>query len=278
MGTSRLLLVFKLSDDNQNNIKVIRKENISLKVNGLNLVGEVYFPETEAQLHPALCICHGVPAAAYNPADVGYPALAQKFCAAGFITLIFNFRGAGKSQGNLDLLGWSQDLKAALNFLSNLKEVDKAHICLLGFSGGAAVSVYVAAHDSRVSSLAACACLTDFSFLTDDEEKVLSLIQHFRSIGVIRDKGFPPSAEKWLDGFNAISPIRWINGISPRPLLLVHGSEDDIIPVSHAWKLYERAKEPKQITIIPGAKHRLRLEDKAMAITLDWLKNKCQID
>jgi len=248
----------------------VEVENICLKSDGLELAGELYIP-SESQPCPALCICHGIPAAPYNPQDRGYATLAQRFCAAGFITLIFNFRGTGKSLGNLDILGWSRDLGAAIDFLSGLSRVNKTRICLLGFSGGAAVGIYVAAHDSKIFSLVACACPADFSLLAAREETPFS-IHRFREIGAIRDKDFPPSIEEWLRGFKTISSLHWIDKISPRPLLLVHGDADEVVPVEQAYKLYQKAKEPKELAIIPGARHKLRLEEKAMATVLDWLR------
>ncbi|MFB0556473.1 MAG: alpha/beta hydrolase family protein [Dehalococcoidia bacterium] len=248
-------------------------KTIYLRSAGLELAGEVYIP-SESKVCPALCICHGIPATPYNPQDRGYAALAQRFCAAGFATLIFNFRGAGKSQGNLDLLGWSRDLEVAINFISKLKKVDKERLCLLGFSGGATVSVYVAAHDTRISSLVACACPADFGSLTG-KETAPSAIQHFRDIGVIRDKNFPPSIEEWLRGFEVVFPIHWIDKISPRPLLLVHGDADEVVPLEQAHMLYQKAREPKELAIIPGAKHKFRLEESAMATVLSWLKARC---
>jgi dipeptidyl aminopeptidase/acylaminoacyl peptidase len=246
---------------------------IRLKADGLELAGELHISSRD-KVHPALCICHGIPAVPYDPTDRGYTLLAQRFCHAGFITLIFNFRGAGKSEGNLDILGWTRDLQAALNFLYNLKEVDKTRFCLLGFSGGAAVSVYTAAHDPRVSSVVTCACPADFHSLTQ-KETPLDTIERFRQIGVIRDKDFPLSIEEWQRGFETVSPIKWINKISPRPLLLVHGDADELIPLEHAHKLYQKAKEPKELKIIPGARHKVRLEKAAMDFVLDWLKARC---
>ena len=61
--------------------------------------------------------------------------------------------------------------------------------------------------------------------------------------------------------------------IAPRPLLLVHGNRDETVDVSHAYKLYARAGEPKQLSIVDGAGHRLRQNDKAMTIITDWLKS-----
>jgi len=248
-------------------------KEIRLQADELELGGELHIP-SGGKVHPALCICHGIPAAPPDPTDKGYTLLARRFCYAGFVTLIFNFRGTGKSQGNLDILGWSRDLRAALDFLYSLEETDKARICLLGFSGGAAVSVYVAAHDPRVSSVVTCACPADFRSLPQ-RETPLDTIQRFRQIGAIRDKDFPPSIEEWQRGFETISPINWVDKISPRPLLLVHGDADELIPPEHARRLYQKAKEPKELKIIPGAKHKMRLENAAMDFVFDWLKARC---
>jgi len=52
-----------------------------------------------------------------------------------------------------------------------------------------------------------------------------------------------------------------------------------VVPVSHAYKLYTQAGELKQIIIVDGAEHRLRQNDRAMAIVIDWLKSQLlQID
>jgi putative redox protein len=250
------------------------KRNFALTVDSLQLPGEVYIPETAKRPFPALCLCHGIPSGQPGSSDdKGYPGLAERFCAAGFVSLIFNFRGAGLAQGNLDMLGWTRDLKAAIDYLAGIKEVDKSRLCLLGSSAGAAVSIYVAANDPRVSSVVTLACPAEFGFLTD-KKRARATIDHFRSIGVIRDKDFPLSLDEWLEGFNAVSPLRCIGRISPRPLLLIHGDKDDLVPVEHAYRLYEKAREPKELVIIPEAGHRLRLEEKAIATALDWLKAK----
>ena len=247
------------------------KRNFTLTVDNLQLPGEVYFPENSKQPCPALCLCHGIPSGQPSASDDrGYPGLAERFRAAGFVTMIFSFRGCGEAQGNLDMLGWTRDLKAAIDYLSSLEEVDGSRLYLLGSSGGAAVSVYVTASDPRVSSLVTLACPADFGFLSD-RQQANGTIDRFRSIGLIKDKDFPTSVDDWLDGFVKVSPLSYIDKISPRPLLLIHGDEDDLVPVEHAHKLYEKAAEPKELFIVPGAGHRLRLEEKAIATAINWL-------
>jgi putative redox protein len=133
----------------------------------------------------------------------------------------------------------------------------------------------VAAHDPRVSSVVACACPADFRPIAQ-RETTLDTIQRFRQIGVVRDKDFPPSIEEWERGFETISPIKWIYRISPRPLLLVHGDADELIPLEQAHRLYHKAKEPKELKVVHGARHKVRLEKAAMDFVLDWLEAGCQ--
>jgi len=250
------------------------KKIVVLEVEGIAISGELFLPGDRVQ-YPTVCVCHGIPAHIPDPGDRGYPLLAEKICRAGFAVLIFNFRGTGNSGGNLDILGWTRDLKAVIGYLWSLPEVDKSHLSLFGFSGGAAVSVYVASQDSRVSCVAACACPAEFTFFTE-VNKSQSIVDHFCSIGAIRDADFPQSAEEWFNGFSLVSPIKYVAGVAPRPLLLVHGSKDETVDMSHVHRLYDRAREPKQIVIVDGAGHRLRQDDRAIAIVIEWLQSQCQ--
>jgi dipeptidyl aminopeptidase/acylaminoacyl peptidase len=250
-------------------------EPVALEVDGLNIVGRLYLPPGDMP-YPTVCVCHGIPAGIPDLSDRGYPLLAEQICQQGFAVLIFNFRGTGASGGNLDILGWTRDLKAVIDYLYALPEVDRSRLYLLGFSGGAAVSVYVAAQDTRVSSVVTCACPAEFTSFTQGD-KPQSLIDHYRSISAIRDSDFPPSAQEWLNGFKLVRPINYVAGISPRPLLLVHGSQDETVEVNQAYKLYAHAGEPKQLVIVEGAGHRLRRNDEAMAIVQGWLKSQAGI-
>ncbi len=253
----------------------MKNASVLLCADELMISSEVYFPDDCSQPQPAVCLCHGIPAVPYNPAERGgYPELAAKFCEAGFISLVFNFRGCGPSQGNIDMIGWTHDLAAAIEFLNMLPEVDKNRICLLGSSGGAAVSVYVAAGDPRIAAVALLACPAEFDFLHAGFTTE-SIIEQFRTIGIIRDPDFPPSEEKWLDGFEQVSPLQYIDKVAPRPLLIVHGDRDETVPFDHAERLYLKAGEPKRMTIVPGGGHRLRLDERAVNVSLQWLLEQC---
>ncbi len=251
------------------------RKTVTLDLDDLKIVGRLYLPDKGVRApYPAVCVCHGIPARKPASNESGYPLFAERICRHGFAVFIFNFRGTGASGGNFDMLGWTEDLKAVIDYLCALPEVDLSRLSLLGFSGGAAVSVCVASRDKRVASVVTCACPAEFSFF-DKVDEPQSVIDHFRSIDIIRDKDFPYSVEEWFRGFKLVSPVKYVAGIAPRPLLLVHGNRDEVVDVSHAHKLYARAGEPKQMIIVDGAGHRLRQNEKAMALVIDWLKARC---
>jgi dipeptidyl aminopeptidase/acylaminoacyl peptidase len=246
-------------------------EKISWKHNSLKIFGEVYIPAGRNRPYPALVICHGIPAKVKGPDDRGYPFLAERFCREGFFVLIFNFRGAGLSEGNFDILGWTRDLEGALNYLALRPEPDQKRIFLMGFSGGAAVSIYVAAHRKEIAALVSCASPAEFRDLTRGKGLEDFLI-HAREVRIIKDENFPASIKKWKKSFSTVKPLDWVARIPPRPLLIIHGTEDDVVDVSHARRLYEKVQSKADLFLIEGAVHRLREDERAVRKAIEWLR------
>jgi len=246
-------------------------KEIRINIENLEIGGQFFLPPGKEPPYPVVILCHGIPAGIVDPADGGYPELAARFAAEGFAVLTFSFRGTGISAGNFDIEGWTRDLEAAIDYVCNLAERDESKLFLVGFSAGATVSIYVAAQDKRVTGVAACACPATFNSIyeVDDPRKP---IEYFRKTGIIRDSHFPPSPEAWINGFRRVDALHSVAEISPRPLILIHASEDPVVPVLNAQRLFEKAGEPKKLVIINGAEHRLRREVKAMDIVLQFLK------
>jgi uncharacterized protein len=246
-------------------------KDANLTVDGLKIVGQLYLPEGVEPPYPAVILCHGIPSGIVDPTDSGYPLLAKTISEEGFAVYTFRFRGTGTSEGNFDIIGWTHDLEAVISYLWDLGEIDHAHLSLVGFSAGAGVSLYVAAQDKRVSAVAACAGPAGLDAISDPEKFHLSL-DYFRKIGIIRDPAFPPSPEEWRLSFRKVNALRSVADIAPRPLLLVHAAQDNVVPAVNARMLYDKAAEPKQLVIIEGSEHKLRRNATAVAIIIKWLK------
>jgi uncharacterized protein len=54
---------------------------------------------------------------------------------------------------------------------------------------------------------------------------------------------------------NQLRPIDVIGRIAPRPILLTHGVLDEIVPVRHVHTLFQAAEEPKELWVVPDARH-----------------------
>jgi len=119
--------------------------------------------------------------------------------------------------------------------------------------------------------VASCACPADFFLLTESDDAG-SYVDHFREIGAIRDDNFPPSTEEWLNGFRQVKPIDYVDRIAPRPLLLIHSSDDETVAINHAHRLYEKAGEPKRLAELHGAGHRLRHDNRVLETFIEWVK------
>ncbi len=77
--------------------------------------------------------------------------------------------------------------------------------------------------------------------------------------------------EEAKDYFSFIDPINFVALISPRPLLMVNAKNDDVVPPLTTKRLYNAAKEPKQIIWYDSKHHDLPI-DKAYKNGLDWFK------
>lgn len=206
-----------------------------------------------------------------RPDDRGYALLAERFCHEGFFVLVFNFRGTGLSGGNFDILGWTRDLEGALDYLALRPQVDRRRIFAMGFSAGAAVSIYVAARRKEIKGVVSCASPAEFRDLTNGKG-LEDFLNHARDVGIIKDPNFPDSIEKWKNNFRVVKPLDWVDRIPPRPLLIIHGTRDEVVDVDHARSLYERVPGKAELFIIEGAEHRLRLDERAVKKALEWLK------
>jgi fermentation-respiration switch protein FrsA (DUF1100 family) len=250
-------------------VENIIKEDFRIDVGGTGIVGAWFAPAGASGL-PVVVILHGIPRSTPTPGDRSYNIIAERFARQGFLSLIFNFRGTGFSEGDIGMAGWADDLFAVIDYSVGLDNADRDMLALLGFSAGGALAIYAAARDPRVKAVVSGSSPAEFSFL-ENTMSAESWIKLFRQIGLVRSEAFPPSLEKWQDEFQQVEPRKWINKISPRPVLLIHGEDDEVIPFEQAKALYEKAGGPKELVPVPGGMHRLRTDERALRIAEDWL-------
>jgi putative redox protein len=238
---------------------------------GLKLAGHLAQPTPAggAAVPPGLVLCHGFPGGPGGAATAAqtYPALADRLAAeTGWTVLTFNFRGTGTSEGNFSLAGWVADLRAAMD---RIRAEGVSAVWLAGSSTGGALALWLAASDPEVRGVAALAAPATFDVWSAQPKRFL---EHARQIGVIADRNFPPDFDAWAKELAEIRPIDAISRIPPRPLLIMHGTDDDTVPPQDAQTLATAAGNRVELRLVYGAGHRLRFDPRAVAFLLGWME------
>ncbi|MEJ7584364.1 MAG: alpha/beta fold hydrolase [Acidimicrobiales bacterium] len=234
----------------------------------LTLVGHLARPSSIEPELPGLILCHGFPAGVAGAAAsaVSFPQLADRIAEEmGWVVLVFNFRGAGRSEGDFSLHGWLDDLHAAIDHLAAVDRV--RGIWLAGFGTGGALCVCAGAARNEVQGVAAMAAPADFD---DWAHHPRRLLQHARDIGLITSPDFPRSLDSWSRELREIRPAVAVRGLQPRSLLVLHGSDDEAVPQFDA-RVVSDAHGQADLRIIGGAGHQLRHDPRALAVLLGWL-------
>lgn len=188
---------------------------------------------------------------------------------AGFDVFAFESRNQGDSDSlpGYDPLHWvtdyeREDAQAALAYLKSRPDADPRGVGFFGISKGAGAGMLAAARDPYVRCL-----VTDGMFAT-----YTTLVPYMRQWFRIYNQryaihGLLPS---WFFGIVGLAGLRQIERerrchfphlerampqLSPRPLLMIHGEQDNYIRAGMAERLFAHAKEPKEFWLVPGAKH-----------------------
>jgi alpha/beta superfamily hydrolase len=118
---------------------------------------------------PAAIVCHPHPLYGGSMENNVVCRLSEALTQASFVSLKFNFRGVGGSQGEFGQgVGEQADVEAAISFVSKLKDVDRHRIGLAGYSAGAGFALPVGSTNPRISALGAVSPpinTFDFEFL-----------------------------------------------------------------------------------------------------------------
>ena len=181
--------------------------------------------------------------------------------------LAFNFRGAGDSEGEFSLQGWLDDLQSAVAYVESLPRT--AGVWLAGSSAGGALAICAAAANDGVHGVATLAAPAEFDSWANDGR---AFLRHCRQVGVVRTAAYPPDVDAWAREFKEIQPLTSVADVPPRPLLVMHGAQDTVVPVSDARALVDAAGGRADLRVIVGGGHRLRHDPRAVAALIGWME------
>ena len=166
---------------------------------------------------------------------------------AGFGVLLFDWPGHGESEGQVT---WGSSeraaLTAAIDFVAAQPDVDPQRIGVDGFSAGGYFAAQVAAMDTRLRAVVLVATPTDIVEQTRTE---YARSGHAAQIGALL------ALRLHVTHARAMRPLDIVRSIAPRPVLVVGGSHDRVVPPAMTRQLFDAAGEPKSLLIVDGAAH-----------------------
>lgn len=216
---------------------------------------------------PAVAVLHGWG----GNAEMMLP-LAPRLHRAGYAVLLFDVRCHGRSDPDTfaSLPRFAEDLEHALDWLARHPAVDPARLAALGHSVGAGAALLAA---SRSRRLAAVVSVSAFAH----PESMMRRFLASRRISL------PPlgryilrHVEKTIGyRFDDIAPVHTIRQVQC-PVLLVHGKEDETVPVEDAYAIRDAGKNVT-LYLLPGSGHDPAGEiGKHGAVLTEFLDRRCQ--
>lgn len=238
--------------------------------NGKIIHGIIDLPEKPGP-RPTVVICHGFK----GFMEWGFfPYLAHLLAERGFVAVRFNLTGSGMEPGEelvtkpLDFRNatFSQDIAELQSLLeavsTNLEpdRIDPARLGLLGHSRGGGTALLAASREpwrSRLEALVTWAGVSSFDRLSEDEK------QYWREKGEVpvvnartgQELAIDVQVLRDLETHGAdLDPLRAAATLAA-PWLIVHGNNDETVPVDEARLLADKAPPPSELLIVEGGSH-----------------------
>jgi len=199
--------------------------------------------------NPVIVLVHGSGDNRAHPAE-RMLGIAKDLVSYGYNVLMFDMRGHGESEGKHTSAGYYErnDLLGAIDYIR--QRGIKSRIGVLGFSMGAATSLMAAAESEEIDAVVADSAYADIVSIIDSEFAARSnLPKFFMPIILFMTRNI------YNIDFTAIKPEEAVREISA-PIFIIHGGQDDMVPVQHAYRLKEASQNPdSELWIVPEAQH-----------------------
>ena len=280
-------------------------QRVSFKSGPLTLAGTVRVPDglKTGERRPGFLLLHGF-GSNMNAGNVLAPAkLLEQL---GYVTLRFDMRGCGESEGEkgrLICLEQVEDTQAAFSCLERHPQTDPARIGVLGSSFGAAVAVYTGGVDNRIAAVVSSSgwgngetkfrgqhkSPAEWKKFTDmlaegkrhrertgqslmvPRYDIVPIPEHLRAhLAPGSVQMFPAETAQSMYDFRAADVV---GDIAPRPLLLLHSANDSVTPTEQSIEMFKRAGQPTDLHLFDGVDHFMFAESNARVRTVlvDWL-------
>ena len=244
-----------------------REEIITVDYNGQKIWGVAYIPQLEQKKYPLVICSHGLGGSYTSCMEY-----AELLATHGMATYCFDFRGGGGSHSDgsttlMSLITEAADIQTIICAAREWSFVDQEKIILLGESQGGAASAIAAARSvDDVNGLILCYP----ALLVHD-----AVHEQFDSLDEVPDTfyfnwiyaGRTYVADVW--DYDVYAEI----GNYTKPVLLMHGDRDSVVPISYAEKAAEVYPDV-QYHVIQGGGHGFygkALED-ANRLIFEYLK------
>jgi uncharacterized protein len=266
-------------------------EPVKIPGNGFVLAGTMSRPaSTTEKTLPAVVLVGGSGPVDRDSLVFGVPILGQianALADAGFIVVRYDKRGIGQSGGRAEaasLAEFTEDVRGAVKWLSDRKDVDDKRIAVVGHSEGGAVALMAAAKEKRIAAVGLIAAngvtgaelvlaqqqhILDRSTMSAEEKQAKVELQKKIHEAVLTGKGWdqlPADVRKAVDNpeFQSIlanDPAKVMPDVK-QPILIVQGELDTQVEPTNADKLEALARKrknapPVEVLKVPGINHLL---------------------
>ncbi len=281
------------------------EKRVSFQAGGHALAGILHKPDDmePGERRGAFLILHGFGS---NKDEASSPKAADLMNGLGYVTLRFDMRGCGDSEGERGRVIYDdqiEDTIGALEFIAGLEEVEPGRIAAVGASYGAAIAVHAASADKRLAAVIASGgwgngdrifrrlhptpeAWRNFSRLLEDGRRYREvggearMVPRFDIVPIpqpLRGNLGPTSImefhlETALSMYEA-NPEDVVAGLAPTPLLILHNAQDTVIADEEAIQLYRRAGQPADLHVFSQGDHFMFADDDGPVahVIRDWL-------
>jgi fermentation-respiration switch protein FrsA (DUF1100 family) len=245
---------------------MVTRRGLAIDSDGVRLSADVFVPEVSKG---SVVLLHGIPTVAPpDPDDEGYPGWARRFAERGWAAAWADMRAAHGAPGFFSIEGWVTDGTAMVDAIRDLDGVMRRPVVLVGSSAGGAVALEAVARGAPADAVATLGTPAAWgSFAADPAAGVRRIIEE---AGMPLSKNTLADPVSWASEFGRVTPETSIGRLHV-PLLIVHGTADDVVPVGHAYRLSHAAPDA-ELVVLSGAPHHLRRHPGVFEVVLGWIE------